>query len=183
MWLILGPSGVGKSSFGAWLAVERNWLHLEIDRFPEDGINLHNLRTEWNEFCERGNPGLFAEVLQRRLAASSKTNCVLTFPGCLILPPGRIVGAAKLGVRTIYLYGSAAHCITAFLEREEKKDNRLGLDHWISNSHKNGAYIEMSKPALAPYRIHVCTHMGERIQHAKVFEALLNGGQFQGPGS
>ena len=177
MLLILGPSGVGKSSFGEWLAAERNWLHLEIDRYPEDGIDLHNLRAEWNEFCERGNPGLLAKVLRERLAPSSKINCVLTFPGCLVLPPERIISAANAGVRTIYLYGSAAHCITAFLKREEKTDSPLGLDHWISNNHENGSYIEMSKPALAPYRIHVFTHMGDRIQQVEVFEALLNVGQ------
>jgi hypothetical protein len=35
VWLVLGPSGIGKRSFGEWLATERNWLHLEIDRYPE----------------------------------------------------------------------------------------------------------------------------------------------------
>lgn len=172
IWLILGPSGAGKSSFGQWLAAERNWLHLEVDQYPRDGIEEHRLRAEWDEFYERGNPRLLGEVLQERLAANSKIGCVLTFPGCLMLSPERIVAAAQVGIRTIYQYGSAAHCITAFLKR---KQNILGLDHWILNNHKNDMYIEMSKPALARYRIHVFTHMGTHRPPAEVFEGLLKG--------
>jgi hypothetical protein len=176
VWLILGPSGAGKSSFGEWLAVEQNWLHFEIDP-PEggDGIDLNDLRHEWDDFYTRGNPQSLGAVLQQRLAAESKAGCVLTFSGCLLLPLESIVGATKAGIRTIYLYGSAAHCITAFLNREQTQQTQLGLDHWILNSHKNDAYIEMSKPALAPYRIHVFTHMGARRPHDEVFRDAVQG--------
>jgi hypothetical protein len=160
VWLILGPSGAEKSSFGKWLAAKRNWLHLEIDQYLQDGIDLQNLRA-----------------LQQRVAANSRMSCVLTFSGCLVLPPERIVAGAQPGIRTIYLYGSAAHCITEFLKREQKSGRRLGLDHWISNNYQNGAYIEMSKPALARYRVRVFTHMGTRIPHVEVFETLLDGEQ------
>jgi len=179
VWLILGPSGAGKSSFGEWLAAERNWLHLEIDQYLQDGIGKQNPRTEWNEFYERGKPRPFAEALQQRVAASSKTSCVLTFSGCLVLPPERIVAATRAGIRTIYLYGSAAQCITEFLKREQKSGRRLGLDHWILNNYQNGTYIEMSKPALARYRIHVFTHVGARIPHVEMFETLLSGEQVE----
>lgn len=173
VWLILGPSGAGKSSFGKWLATNQNWLHLEIDP-PEggDGIDLNNRRREWDEFYPRGRPQLLGDVIRQRVAAMSKVGCVLTFSGCLVLPPESIVGAARIGIRTIYLYGSAAHCITAFLNREQKN---LGLDHWILNNYRNDTYIQMSKPALAPYRIHVFTHMGTPRPHVEVFEELLTG--------
>ena len=75
VWLILGPSGAGKSSFGEWLAAERNWLHLEIDQFPKDGIDVNNLRGEWDEFYGRGNAECLGEVLRQRLEANSSTLC------------------------------------------------------------------------------------------------------------
>lgn len=54
IWLILGLSGTGKSSFGQWLAAERGFLHLEIDPPAGDGIDLEGLRPEWNEFYVNG---------------------------------------------------------------------------------------------------------------------------------
>jgi hypothetical protein len=173
IWLILGPSGAGKSSFGEWLAAERNWLHLEIDQYPKDGIDAHSLRREWNEFYDRGNAKLLAGALKQRFRANSKIGCAITFSGCLVLRPDQILAAAGAGIRTVCLYGSAARCIAGFLKREQKSGRRLGLEHWILNSYQNGSYIEMSKPAYAPYRIHVFTHTGTRRPHAEVFETLL----------
>lgn len=174
LWLILGPSGSGKSSFGKWLAAERNWLHLEVDRYPEgDGIDLLNLRAEWNEFYEHGNPKGLGEAVQRRLGANSKARGVLTFPGNLVLSPDRVIAASQKGIRTICLYGSAAHCITAFLNREQETGRNLDLGHWIA--HNRISYMQMSEPVYAPYRIHVFTHTGVRRQYGEVFEDAAQG--------
>ena len=164
---------MGKSDFGRWLAVERNWLHLEIDQFPKDGIDLYNLRAEWDDFYERGNPKGLGEAVQERLETSSSARGVLTFPGTLVLCPDKIVAATKAGIRTIYLYGSEAHCITAFLDREQKNGRNLGRGHWIANN--RNLYTRMSGPAFAPYKSHVFTHTGTRKPHAEVFETLLKG--------
>jgi hypothetical protein len=172
---------VGKSSFGGWLAEERDWLHLEVDRYPDpaDGITLHNLRSGWDDFFCRGNPKGLSETLQRRLAAKSKTGCVVTFPGNLVLSPDRMIAAARAGIRTIYLYGSAADCITAFLTREQQTGRNLPLTHWIGHNWRS--YMQMSEPAFAPFRIHVFTHMCTRRSHEEVFEALLKGEESEAP--
>ena len=82
---ILGPSGVGKSSFGQWLAAERNWLHLEIDRYPDgDGIDLNSLRSEWDEFYTRKKPERLTEVISKRLQPN-EVGAALTFPGISFL--------------------------------------------------------------------------------------------------
>jgi hypothetical protein len=174
VWLVLGPSGAGKSSFGKWLADERNWLHLEVDRYPEgDGIDLLSLRAEWNEFYEHGNPKGLGEAVQQHLETNSKARGVLTFPGNLALSPDQMVAATQAGIRTIYLYGSAAHCITAFLIREQQTGRNLDLSHWIANN--QSSYMRVSEPSFAPYRIHVFTHMGIRRPHVEVFKTLLTG--------
>jgi shikimate kinase len=171
VWLILGPSGAGKSCFGRWLEAEQNWLHLEVDRYPEDGIDSHNLRGEWDEFYRHGNPNDLAGALQQRLEPGSKTRGVLTFPGNLVLSPDQMTAATQTGMRTIYLYGSAAHCITAFLNRERQTGRNLDLRHWLD--HNRESYMRMSEPAFDPYRIHVFTHMGTHRPHAHVFGELL----------
>jgi len=173
VWLILGPSGAGKSSFGEWLAAERNWLYMEIDRYPKNGIDLHKLRAEWNDFYVHGNPKRLGEAVQQRLKDNSKSRGVLTFPGNLVLSPDHMVAAAQVGIRTIYLYGSADHCITTFLNRERQNGRNFGLDHWVTNN--CSSYMKMSEPAFAPYRIHVFTHISTRRPHVEVFEALLKG--------
>lgn len=174
--LILGPSGVGKSSFGEWLATERNWLHLEIDRFPEgDGVDLNTLRPEWDEFYLAGNAKRLGGAVQQRLEEISKTRAVLTFPGNLILSPDHVIAATQAGIRTIYLYGSAAHCISAFLSREQQTSRNLDLNHWTT--HNRTSHQQMGDPALAPYRINVFMQDGTRRPHAEVFEMLLTGEQ------
>jgi len=172
-WLILGPSGVGKSDFGRWLAAERNWLHLEIDQCPKDGIDLYDLRAEWDDFYYRGNPDGLGEALRRRLEKTSSARAVLTFPGNLVLCPDVMVTGTQAGIRTIYLYGSEANCIAAFLAREEKSGRNLGRDHWTANN--QNLYARISEPAFAPYKNHVFTRAGARRPHAEVFEALLKG--------
>lgn len=90
-----------------------------------------------------------------------------------MLCPGKIAVATRAGIRTIYLYGSEAHCIAAFLGREQKNGRNLGRDHWIANN--QNLYTRMSEPAFAPYKNHVFTRTGTRRPHAEVFETLLKG--------
>jgi len=69
-------------------------------------------------------------------------------------------------IRVVYLYGSAAHCIDAFLKRERSSGRNLGLDHWLLNNIEK--YMQMSKPEFEPYRTHVFTVRGGRRSHAAV---------------
>ncbi len=173
IWLVLGPSGSGKSSFGQWLAGERDWLHLEIDRYPDgDGIDLNSLRLEWDDFYGKRIADGLSKAVQRRLQAN-KTGTALTFPGNLILDLDHIRAAANAGMSTVYLYASAADCITAFLQREQQTGRKLSLNHWIA--HNRDSYMQMSGPAFAPYRINVFTDAGARRAHTEVFERLSNG--------
>jgi shikimate kinase len=172
-WLILGPSGAGKSYFGKWLSSERDWLHLEIDLWGIDGINENKLRSEWDSFYNGTKVRPLGEVLQNRLDVSAKQRGVLTFPGNLILTTGHIAAAARAGMRIIYLYGSAANCITEFLDREQKNPRNIGINHWMQ--HNCYSYMQMSVPDLAASRIDVFTHQGTRRPCAEIYDTLLMG--------
>ena len=133
VWLILGPSGAGKSSFGRWLATEQNWLHLEIDPpAGGDGINQNNLRREWDEIYAR-KTAIIGSCFTTAPRGESQGGLCPNFLRLFDSPAGEDVGAIKVGIRTICLYGSAAHCITAFLNREQ---THLDLHYWISQNHK-----------------------------------------------
>jgi septin family protein len=58
-YLVLGPSGVGKTCFGNYLEEKGNYKHLRIDRWDEnvDGIDVEGLRKVWNILCQTNDPG------------------------------------------------------------------------------------------------------------------------------
>jgi shikimate kinase len=166
VWLILGPSGVGKSDFGGWLHTELNWLHLEIDRSDGDGIDLNALRPEWDAFLKQNNAQPFRTRLEH-----AKISAALTFASNFVLNVDQIAAAKQAGIETVYLYGSAAHCIDRFLSREHETGRNLTVEHWLHNNERQ--YMEISKPAFARYRVHVFAHTGDRLQHREVFETIL----------
>ena len=171
---VLGPSGAGKSTFAQYLATEHSWLHLEIDQFPNgDGIDIYGLRRVWNAFYQNNDPTALAEELHRFISRERKAGCVLSFPSGLVLSSNHIQAASVASIKVIYLYGSAAHCINAFLERERNTGRNLTLDHWIANN--CAAYFMMSRPEFDSHRIHVFTQAGLRLPHKEVFAQLFSG--------
>lgn len=156
---VLGPSGVGKSKFGQYLNARHRWLHLEIDRYPHgDGIDVENLRGPWDLFYESKSPAAIALELRERIKRLHRTGCVLTFPSGVLLSTDHILAAAKTSIRVTYLYGSAAHCINAFLEREHSSGRNLGLGHWLINNRET--YLMMSRPEFESYRTRAFTIRG-----------------------
>ena len=171
IWFILGPSGVGKSSFGEHLSSE-GWFYLEIDQFDKnsvtspDGIDAYNLRAQWDAYYHEHDPAELIRELDKR---SKAADCVLTFPGNLILVQDHIAAAADKAT-IIYLYGSAAHCTAAFLKREQETRRLLGLDHWMT--YNCASHLKMSEPVFDDNRIHVFTNDGTRKPHGEVFKEI-----------
>lgn len=68
-YFLLGPSGVGKTTFGDWLQDNRRYLHIAVDRGDRDnGLNTEGLIELWNKLLE-GNPAPFDSELQKRARA------------------------------------------------------------------------------------------------------------------
>jgi hypothetical protein len=52
-YLLLGPSGVGKTMFGNWLEANRQYDHLAVDRGDEtDGLTAEGLIALWNKVIQ-----------------------------------------------------------------------------------------------------------------------------------
>ena len=143
---LLGPSGVGKSSLGKYLST-KNWLHIEIDRYPEgDGIDLNNLRTEWEEYYLKSLPGALHSELKLRTISASASGCILTVPNGLVIGRALVELSQEVGISVRYLYGPAADCISTFLQREISSGRGLTAEHWVR--YNRDPYIEMSLPEL-----------------------------------
>lgn len=173
IWLVFGPSGVGKTCFGEWLATKHNWMHLEIDQYPIDGIDSYNLRDTWEVFCsQHGSARPFRQAIQERMEASNAPCCVLTFPGCFVLDQDRVIAASQARIRTIYLSGSEENCRDHFLDRERQNGRNLDRRHWEDN--RGDVFDRLRAPTFAPYVIDVFTNTGVRRSHDEVFSALLD---------
>lgn len=167
MLIILGPAGVGKSTFGNYLAQTHGWLHLEIDQ--SHGLDIHQLRHEWKLFYQQKNTLPLVQALRQRMTSANKTNCILTFPHGLVLSTEHIKECAP-SIQVCYLYGSAAHCINAFLRRGLETGRSLDVNYWVLNN--RDSYTKMSLPSLEPYRVHVFTHEGRHRSHADIWEEV-----------
>jgi shikimate kinase len=168
-WFILGPSGVGKSSFGQYLAQEKNWLHLEIDQFPNDGINIHQLREPCDNFYHKKDSSSLVAELTQRVTSQGKAGGVATFPGNFVLFQEHITACRSL-IAIFYLYGSAEQCINAFLKREQETGRNLSLDHWMGNNYST--HPIMSDHIFEHNRVNVFTHEGSRRADLDVFAEL-----------
>jgi hypothetical protein len=113
--LLGGPSGSGKSTVSAqYLAAAHNWLHIEIDRWPEiDGTDHCGVRAEWNRFLEQNNPIPLHEVLRQR--AIGHAGLVLSLPSSIVFNSQHLHAALGL-LYVAYLYGHPAVCLQAFLD-------------------------------------------------------------------
>jgi len=167
---ILGPSGIGKSSFGEYITQAKSWLHLEVDQFPNsDGIDIHKLREPWDRFFFKKDPQDLVDELTKRVTSEKRAGCIVTFPGGVVLSPEHI-RMCRESIGIFYLYGSAAQCINAFLAREEETGRCLSLEHWLTNNYET--YLKMSNPAFEQSRVHVFTHTGNRRSHQDIFSEL-----------
>src|SRR5438105_10648738 len=130
----LGPSGSGKTQLAGWVAEDLRFNHIEIDRWPEDGINLEELRKEWDAFLESGQAADLASAIRNRVEEARMDGAILSFPGRLVLPTPRIEAAKGQGIRSLILYGTGAECLKAFLQRERQAGRGLDANFWIHNN-------------------------------------------------
>jgi|ERR1035438_3903464 adenylate kinase family enzyme len=168
---VLGPSGSGKSDFAKFLEKQNRWLRLEIDQFPKgDGIDINDLRQQWDLFYPARNAIELAKELRKRTDEAGRTRCVISFPSGLVLSPGHIAAAEEASIQVVYLYGSAAHCVNAFLERERISGRNLDFNHWLLNNRES--YLAMSDPVFERYRVHVFDIDGHHRSHEDVLQDI-----------
>lgn len=166
---LLGPSGSGKTKLAGWVAEDLEFLHIEIDRWPEgDGIDLAGLRKEWDAFLGSGQLARLAAAIRKHVQEALKQGAILSFPSTLVLPIQLMEAAEQHGVRFLILYGTGAECLEAFLRRERELGRGLDGQHWILNNAR--PYAEFSRPEFSEYRLMAFEHSRHRDRDALVAE-------------
>ncbi|MBM3265091.1 MAG: ATP-binding protein [candidate division Zixibacteria bacterium] len=154
---LLGPSGVGKSHLAAYLEREHGWLHLEIDQMGQDGIDLYDLRMEWDAFYLHKQPATLIETFKKR--AHNRSGCVLTFPSMVIMDSEHIrCGLGSICIR--YMDGPMSLCLLAFRQRERETGRNLADAHWAFYNRK--IFRVLSHRAIRPHRVAAFTPDGCR---------------------
>lgn len=152
--ILLGPSGAGKSTLAAWVCEDLRFLHIEIDRFPDgDGIDLANLRCQWDDFWLRAEPEALKSEVRSRAQSDGRFGVVLSFPSVVVLSTNHLTACEKSCISVVVAYGPRAECLSAFINREKAINRGLTTEHW--RQHNDDAYERFSGPAYTSYRLSV----------------------------
>ena len=171
-YFILGPSGVGKTTLGDFIADHQKYLHLRIDTgvAGEDGIDVERLRKQWDILLRTGNFDPLVQELDKRALDAEKVGCILTFSSCLIFSKEGIALAESNNVLVRYLYGPRDKCIEAFISREVKNGHpERDENFWLQ---VNPYYHDIGQPAFARYRIQVFDNFGNHLSCKEVAELM-----------
>ena len=168
---VLGPSGAGKSTLAEQFGRRLGYLFYEIDQFPAaDGIDAHQLRSEWNHFLKYAAPEKLVGELTKRVRAAGKAGIVLAFPSVLILS-GQHLFALGGRVRVVYLTGTESQCRNAFLDRELRNPRGLDAAHW--ERHNRSIFGFLTTPEGTKYAVRVFRDDGGRRSIEEIQTSIL----------
>lgn len=171
--LVFGPSGVGKSTFAAFLAT-RAWLHVEIDQFTaSDGVN--RLRAPWDTFCAMRNAWPLHQELQERMRRADAKGCVVTFPSGTVPPLDLIRAAERASMKVACLHGGLTDCLATFLHREAETGRNLGRAYWFARNLR--CHCQFGQFEYAPYRVATYKENGQRRANTEVLAQILARGE------
>jgi hypothetical protein len=168
--LLLGPSGVGKSTVAQAIAQRRRYLLLEFDVPHTDAVTDLGLRAEWEAFLGHADPNPLSHALRLRSNAAGEHGVVISLPGLVVLSPALVSTARQAGVAPVLLYGSAADCLAAFLRRESSAAQGPLVDHWLRHNVKS--YFEFSMPAFSGIRVQAFSNGEHRSVRAITAEVI-----------
>jgi ABC-type branched-subunit amino acid transport system ATPase component len=164
-----GPSGAGKTTLAEWLKEDLNFIHLKIDRADGDGIDIEDLRDEWNAYYDQNNAEDLAKVLRQKIHELNKSGVVLTFASTHWLKIYQVEEAERYGIITVVLYGSEKDCLGSYMAREKIKNRGFDADHWIK--YNVPFYPNFTDPNYAKYRINTF-HNHEHLSKSSLIEAI-----------
>ena len=178
VWLILGPSGVGKSYFSRFLAQHKNFLHLEVDTYSieglgsynNEGIDIHNLRREWELFYTQKTGKPLVKEITRRSKRVKREGAILSFPSTVVLSLTHIKIMPQ-GVKVIYLFSERQFCINSFLQREKELGRGLGLMTW--EPFNSSIYAALMDPTLQPHVVNVFNQDGTRKTTTMIYDQIM----------
>jgi hypothetical protein len=127
--LLLGPSGVDKTTMGEALQQKLDLLHILLDGHPEgDGVDVANLRSEWDTLLNTRNLHPLVHEVWKRIEASGHTEPVISRPRGILLaedgqgmpwhfPRSLLMTMGSIGLRCAVLAGPLDLCMKSAINR------------------------------------------------------------------
>jgi hypothetical protein len=141
--LLLGPSGAGKTTLGDALVKNLGVLHVLFDGHPNgNGVDVEQLRVEWDALLESRNPKPLADTVRRRIEAARYSGVVISCPSGIMpaedgkaapwhFPRSLLSGMTTIGVRCVVLVAPLAACMDAAIRRP---GTRVTVRSWAVNN-------------------------------------------------
>ena len=146
-YFTLGPSGSGKSYVAERFAASISGLWLEADLWPQDGIDVLSLRSEWAALLGFQSSDVICDEFDRRAKSNNKQAVVLSLPGFPVLTTSHAL-LIKNRARIVYLSGTPGQCLDSFLRREKSTGRNLDVEHWCRNT--AGFFNVLEQPVFKP---------------------------------
>jgi len=167
-YFLSGPSGIGKTRFGNWLA-NHGYDHVLVD--PGDGS--FRLPQELVDPWQRRDFEGIANELDNRAKAQDKTKgCVLTFRSVDFFPLIVIELCAEHGIAVRYLYGDKEKCFESYAERETRDGRPVNARRDFWERFNNVNYVKIGALELKDYRVDVFNRSGTRRSEEEIAELL-----------
>jgi|WetSurMetagenome_2_1015567.scaffolds.fasta_scaffold266787_1 hypothetical protein len=170
---ILGPSGVGKTTFCEYLSNQHNWIHLNHDDNDPQLPNKNQLEIEkeLNLFVSNFNVWPLYCKIRNKFMWRTRPGIVLSFPSNFLISANHI-RAAKGYFKILYLYGNQQNCLNAFNERERLNGRNFSEYHWHYYNRKT--YEALDCPSLRPWIIEAFHQNGTRKSMAKIYDKIVS---------
>ena len=158
VFLVLGPSGVGKSYLSELL--EREWalFYWRIYNFEENGFP-----SAWDGHGEQVDVATLMAAVYARCAAQGAAGAVVLIAPEDVLEPRQLIEARHLGATPVVLWGTRDQCVQARKERSKKKRKRFNEKdmprYWKNNSAAFEAYC---RPEYSDFRVEAFRPDGSR---------------------
>ena len=127
--IVLGYSGIGKTTLGRYAEKEKGWLHLEMDPSSRKSSAPSTfLPPSDGKFTRH-----YFEALRVHLRTTARDTALITM-GSVVIGQEASDKLQSWGATTVYLMAPPYFCFEQFLKREAALENGLSAFHWVKNN-------------------------------------------------
>ncbi len=175
IFLVLGPSGVGKS-FLSEILESKGFLYLHIDTdSPERSFKANGFPAEWDNDFRQVEFDKMVVILRNKLI-EEQIGTIISFPTSYLLTYEMLIKAINVGMTPLLLWGTREHCMNSANERIKKKGktfNQNRYDKW-----NNPTFLTYSIPDFDDFRVEAFRDDGSRYPEeewlAEIMQKLSN---------
>jgi len=174
IFFILGPPGVGKSTYGKLLAEHLGYNYFELDDIQKSNSpvlakNIKDIILKkffFKRMTEK--PKKIAQKLNEFIQKNNKTGIVVGFRCKPYYTIHDCLELKKHGITAVYLNGPAYSCMQAFLKRDQGKK----ASYWMKKSIRIFDFIEKNHTSAPQFFIDTIMQDGQRTSLEEFFSKI-----------